>query len=192
MPTRKPDLKEMPLITLEELEIGCRRVAEYQPRWLRSLTPMPDRVLLLVGHKYPRPIFMPYLEFAAVMETCRLGHKLHTNVNKKGPEGRLYVKLTFQHRPKDNMPLRRFLFGADEGAAVKSLETEVESDYSATNGYFVPDGHARKHARNTAMANIKRLLREGAAPAGFDAAAYLANLGSLYVALDAKIEGAAQ
>jgi hypothetical protein len=133
---------------------------------------------------------MPYLEFASTMETCRLGHKLHTNINKIGPEGKAYVKLTFQRRAKDNMPLRRFLFGADEGAAVKALE--IESDYSATNGYFVPDGHARKHARNTAMANVKRLLREGAAPAGFEEDAYLANLQSLWAALDAKLEGGAE
>jgi hypothetical protein len=172
---------------LEELETGCRRVADYQPPWLRMLVFHSGRAFLTVGHKHPKSIHMPYLEFACVVETCRLGHKLHTNVNKMGREGRAYVKLTFLHRPKDNMPLRRFLFGADEGAAVKALE--IESDHSATNSYFVPDGHSRKHARSTAMVNIKRLLKEGAAPAGFDEGAYLANLESLYAALDAKIEG---
>ena len=187
MLTRKPDLKEMPLITLEELEAGCRRVAEYQPQWLRSLMFLPDRTLLLLGHKRKAPIFVPFLEFACTIETCRLGHKVHTNINKIGPEGKAYVKLTFQRRAKDDMPLRRFLFGADEGAAVKALD--IESDYSATNAYFVPDGHARKHARATAMANVKRLIVEGAAPHGFDGDAYLANLESLLAALDAKIEG---
>lgn len=183
-------LSTMPLITPDGVQLAYSHVSQHRPEWMKMLERLsPERVLFVVGTTHHKVIHMPCLEFAALLETCRFGITMETDPNGPEPDAKSYAKLYIPGGRKDNVPLRRFLSGAEDRQATKALE--IESDYSVTNSYFVPAGNARKATRDAVMWHVKR-LRQQNAPAGFDGDAYLANLASLYAALDAKIKGDAQ
>jgi hypothetical protein len=173
--------RDAPLITLDRLKAGWQQALAILPEWASFHVFLPDCVAVVVGNKHRIPMLLPPLELAVLAETTRLGHGVVTNANGNGPGARIYAKLSLKDAQDRNPTLRRYLSGADEGSAVKALE--IETDYSATNGYFVPDGHAKRAARDEVMVHVKALAQSQLS--AHDAETYLANLAELLEALDA-------
>lgn len=179
--TGRSNFCESPLITVERLKTEGNAALSLLPDWAGSPHFLDDdRVLVVVGIKHPLTMILPLLECAVLAETTRFGHGVVTNANGSGPSSRTYAKLSLRDAAERNPTVRRYLTGADEGTAVKALE--IESDYSAANGYFVPDGHAKRAAREEVFSHVKALAQAHLTP--HELQAYLANLVELLVTLD--------
>lgn len=174
--------RDAPLVTIDRLKIGWKAALAVVPEWASFHVFLPDRVAVVVGVKHRIPMLLPPLEMAVLAETTRLGHGIVTNTNGSGAAARTYAKLSLRDAADRNPTVRRYLSGADEGSAAKALE--IETDYSAANAYFVPDGHAKRAAREEVMVHVKALAQ--AQLTTQDASAYLANLATLLEALDGE------
>ncbi|MER9528814.1 hypothetical protein NKI89_03235 [Mesorhizobium sp. M0309] len=182
-PNDRPHFRDSPLITAERLNANWNEALKLLPEWAGIAHVLPDRLHVVVGGKHPLPMFLPPLEMAVLAETTRFGHGVVTNANGSGPNGRAYAKLSLRDAADRNPTVRRYLSGADEGTAVKPLE--IVSDYSASNSYFVSDGHAKRAAREEVLLHVKALAQVHLAPRELDA--YLANLNELLQVLDGGI-----
>jgi len=180
-PNDRPLFRDSPLITMERLRANWTDALQLLPDWANFIVFLPDRVAVVVGVKHRLPMILPPLEMAVLAETTRFGHGVVTNANGSGPNSRAYAKLSLREAADRNPTVRRYLSGAGEGAAVKPLE--IESDYSAANGYFVPDGHAKRAARDEVLLHVETLAKAQLLPS--ELATYLGNLAELLDALDA-------
>lgn len=176
----RPPFRDTALITIVRLRVDWKEALRLLPEWAGTPEFLHDRVHVVVGITYPLPMILPPLEMAILAETTRFGHGVVTNANGSGPHSRAYAKLSLRDAAERNPTVRRYLTGADEGTAVKALE--IESDYSAANSYFVPDGHAKRAAREEVFSHVKALAQAHLAPRELEA--YLANLAELLDALD--------
>lgn len=137
-------------------------------------------MVVRVGDKHPDQYSLTAVSLAILFELTRFGNSVTTNTNGKAgsKSAQHYLKLTFRHAPKDNMPVSRIIAGAGPHQAV-ATNNEFPRNLHPDGLTTVGAGKPAKNARAVAMGHAERRARDQLC-AEAEVRAYLDNLGALF------------